>query len=78
MNQLVILLGGNIGNRHKNLTKAVEFIELELGEVVKKSSFYESEPWGYQDAYQYLNTVVIVKTKFSAIESLYVLLNRFL
>ncbi len=75
MNRLVILLGGNIGDKIPNLTKAVFLIESELGKVVLKSSLYESEPWGYDDAYQYLNAVVIVETFYSAKRCLDVLLS---
>lgn len=75
MNRLVILLGGNIGDKIPNLTKAVFLIESELGKVVLKSSLYESEPWGYDDAYQYLNAVVIVETSYSAKRCLDVLLS---
>lgn len=74
MNQLVVLLGGNIGDKVTNFTKAIYLIEEKIGKVVEKSSLYESEPWGYEDVYQYLNAVIIVKTNLSAKESLRALL----
>ena len=74
MNQLVVLLGGNIGDKISNFKKAICFLQDEVGEVVAKSSLYESEPWGYEDNYQYLNAVVVINTIYSANECLHKLL----
>lgn len=75
MHSLVILLGGNIGDRLSILNHAISKISAQLGEVVKQSSFYESEPWGYNDSFQYLNAVVEVQTNLAPQECLDLLLN---
>jgi 2-amino-4-hydroxy-6-hydroxymethyldihydropteridine diphosphokinase len=74
MNSAVILLGGNLGDRHSNIAKALSLIEVNAGSVIKKSRVYETEPWGFSDQPEYLNQVVEIKTNFSAEKLLNILL----
>ena len=63
MNQTYLLIGGNLGNREKNLEKARQLIAAEAGQVGKSSSLYETEAWGIQDQPPFLNQVLLVWTK---------------
>jgi 2-amino-4-hydroxy-6-hydroxymethyldihydropteridine diphosphokinase len=65
MNEVVLLLGCNIGDRHQNLCEAIKALGKEVGEIVKVSSVYESEPWGFECESSFLNQVVILNTKHS-------------
>jgi 2-amino-4-hydroxy-6-hydroxymethyldihydropteridine diphosphokinase len=59
-------LGSNEGNRFSNLQQALQYIELRIGTVEKISSFYETEPWGFEDETPFINQVIRVSTELSA------------
>lgn len=63
MNQAVLLLGCNIGDRIKNLESAIHALANDAGNIFKTSSIYESEPWGFDSENSFLNQVVIIETK---------------
>jgi 2-amino-4-hydroxy-6-hydroxymethyldihydropteridine diphosphokinase len=65
MNEVILLLGCNIGDRHQNLCIALEALSKKLGDVVKVSSIYESEPWGFECEELFLNQVVIINTEYN-------------
>ena len=58
-------IGTNLGNRENNLEEAVARIEEYIGQVLKSSSIYETEPWGFQAEDEFLNMVVKVETKLT-------------
>ena len=62
MNIVVLLLGGNQGDRMLLIRKAVEMITGEIGIITRKSSVYESEPWGFDSPNAFYNIVVEVHT----------------
>lgn len=64
-------LGSNIGNRTKNLELAISTIS-EHPEILvcAASSFYESEPVGYEDQDWFINQVVRIETSLSPYELL--------
>ena len=62
MEHIVYLaLGSNMGNRLANLKAAVSNLSPQLS-VKKKSSVYETPPWGVKDQAAFLNQVVIAET----------------
>ena len=63
-------LGTNAGNREENLTRAIEELSLALGNCILKSSFIETEPWGYNSENRFLNCAVSFETDKSPIELL--------
>jgi 2-amino-4-hydroxy-6-hydroxymethyldihydropteridine diphosphokinase len=58
-------IGTNLGDRKDNLEQAVKRIEEHIGPVMKCSSVYETEPWGFKAENQFLNMVVKVGTKLA-------------
>jgi 2-amino-4-hydroxy-6-hydroxymethyldihydropteridine diphosphokinase len=59
MEKIIFLgLGTNLGDREKNLSMAVDRIGEEIGKVIRCSSVYETEPWGFQSENRFLNMVV--------------------
>lgn len=66
--QVILLLGGNLGNRVQNLSKALEALQQDVGTIQKKSSIYETAAWGITDQPNFLNQVVIIKTHLTAQE----------
>ena len=55
-------LGSNLGNKQATLLFAVEKLEY-LGHVSALSSYYLTEPWGYQSENLFLNQVVSLETE---------------
>ena len=70
MNKVVLLLGGNQGNRFELLRKAERLIVKDIGLIATKSSVYETEPWGFRDVNNFLNQVIVVQTEKSALDIL--------
>ncbi len=58
-------LGSNLGERHQNLDKAVEYLSQRL-RVTQKSSVYDTEPMGNPEQPRFLNMVCQVKTMLRA------------
>jgi 2-amino-4-hydroxy-6-hydroxymethyldihydropteridine diphosphokinase len=56
-------IGTNMGSRERNLDHAVEMVEEYIGPVVKSSSVYETEPWGFTAKGEFLNIVIKVQTE---------------
>lgn len=65
MEEAILLLGGNLGNRELALAQAMEKIEEQVGEITAHSSTYESEPWGFEDKNQFLNQAIKVNTQLN-------------
>lgn len=59
-------LGTNLGDREKHLSMAVDRIGEEIGKVIKCSSVYETEPWGFRSDDRFLNMVVKVRSCLSS------------
>ena len=61
--QLYLGLGSNLGNREWNLTEAIRLIGERIGEVIRQSSFIETEPWGFQSENSFMNAVILCQTE---------------
>ena len=55
-------LGSNIGNRKKNLEKAKYLLSFNKVDIIKVSSYYETESWPNKNFPKYLNIVIKGKT----------------
>lgn len=69
-NKVYLLLGSNMGARLQLLEDAIKNINLHIGEVVEKSSMYETAAWGKTDQPGFLNIAIAVNTLLSPIEVL--------
>ena len=69
-NQIFISLGSNLGNKKAKLLSAFDEIELLIGTIVSKSSFYESEPWGYSSNEFFVNCVIEIASELDAFQTL--------
>lgn len=68
--QVYLSLGSNLGQREENLRKAIRLIHERVGEVVKQSSFIETEPWGFESDHPFMNAAVLCLTEKSPREVL--------
>ena len=66
MNKIFLIVGGNLGNRKKNLQTAATFIDEQVGAIIQSSKIYETEPWGLTDQPAFYNQVHLVKSKLNA------------
>lgn len=57
-----LLLGADIGDKRTAFAKAKQLIGERVGRVVRESSLYESEAWGFESTTTFLNQVLEVAT----------------
>ena len=69
-----IALGSNLGDKEKNLCRALLLLTQQGVEVVRVSSFISTEPYGVTDQPQFLNAVACVRTSLAPLALLDVLL----
>ena len=69
-NKAYLLLGSNIGPRLGYMKEALKLIEETVGRIVRVSSVYESEPWGFKSEEHFLNCVVLLESTLTAEEML--------
>jgi 2-amino-4-hydroxy-6-hydroxymethyldihydropteridine diphosphokinase len=65
MNEVYLLIGGNMGDRMLHLNKAKEEIEKQCGQIIKQSSVYETAAWGVEEQAAFLNQVLEIQTDLS-------------
>lgn len=70
MNNVYLLIGGNVGDRLHNLQQAVAAIHRTCGPVVRQSAIYETAAWGKTDQQPFLNQALAVTTDLTAFQLL--------
>jgi 2-amino-4-hydroxy-6-hydroxymethyldihydropteridine diphosphokinase len=55
-------IGSNLGDRRNNCLKAVALLEAGGVKVLKRSSLYETEPWGVKEQPRFMNMAVEAET----------------
>ncbi len=60
MAQIYLSLGSNLGNRVEILENAQNLIEKRIGTITKTSSYYESEPWGFESDNPFINQIICI------------------
>ena len=68
--QVFLGLGSNLGDREHHLMEAIRLIGKRVGQVVRQSSFIETEPWGFDSPNRFLNAVILCETTKSPREVL--------
>ena len=64
-------LGGNLGDRIKNLRSAIELIKKISGvKILKISSFYETAAWGVENQPDFLNAAVKISSELEPLQLL--------
>lgn len=65
MNNVYLLIGGNMGNRLQNLHQAITWLGDDCGPVQQVSAVYETAAWGKTDQPAFLNQAVQLHTSLS-------------
>ena len=66
MNNVSLLIGGNMGDRMANLAAARNSINIDCGRIISASSIYETEAWGYKEQGSFLNQALVIQTPLEA------------
>jgi 2-amino-4-hydroxy-6-hydroxymethyldihydropteridine diphosphokinase len=66
MSTAYLLIGGNLGDRKENLSRAIELIIEQCGTVTNSSSLYETAAWGITDQPSFLNQALEISTTLNA------------
>jgi len=70
LKRIYLSLGSNIGDRERNLRKAVERLAAQDVRVLHTSRIYETEPVDYKDQAWFLNQVVEAETALFPVQLL--------
>ncbi len=62
MHVVYLGLGSNLGERERYVAEAVARIGERVGQVVRQSSLYVTEPWGFRSVHPFVNAVVCCQT----------------
>lgn len=62
MHTVYLGLGSNLGIREQHMADAIDRLRERVGEVVRQSSLYVTEPWGFRSEHQFVNAVVCCHT----------------
>ena len=63
METCYVLFGSNMGDKNQIFAQACLFINNRCGRIVKVSSAFESEPWGFEAEEWFLNRVIVLETE---------------
>ena len=74
MSTAYVALGSNLGDREENLRNALVHLAANEVQVVKVSTFIETEPYGVTDQPGFVNAVCQVETELEPLEPLRLLL----
>ena len=70
MAEVYLLLGSNMGDRLKNLDKALKLIDFRCGAVTSQSAIYETEAWGMKEQQAFINMAIAIQTNLSPLNLL--------
>lgn len=74
MNKAYLLIGGNLGDRVRNLSEARERLQEACGTIRRMSALYETAAWGMGAQPDFLNQALLVETVLPPTELLHRLL----
>ena len=63
--QVILSLGTNQGQKLQNIEKCIAFLHNEVGTIIKVSSLYESDSWGFKSD-SFYNCAVVMHTNLPA------------
>jgi len=64
--RLYLLLGGDDGDVMSSFFRAEESIAVNIGKIIRRSSLYQTEPWGFVSDKYFFNQAIEVETSLSA------------
>lgn len=55
-------IGTNLGDKERNIARAISLIAEKAGRVTQQSSLIATEPWGFESGNKFLNACVEIET----------------
>lgn len=65
MDNVFLLIGGNLGNRLNNIKIAEGLIAKKIGSIAQKSNIYQTAAWGNNKQPHFLNKIIICSTNLT-------------
>ena len=62
LHTVYLSLGSNLGHRRRNIRQAIGRIGELIGTVERQSALFETEPWGFNSDYPFINAAVCCTT----------------
>ena len=69
MENVILALGSNLGDRAQQLDLAKTLVEQRAGKIVRCSKVYETEAWGFEGK-AFLNQVIVIETEAAPLDLL--------
>ncbi|MEW6419399.1 MAG: 2-amino-4-hydroxy-6-hydroxymethyldihydropteridine diphosphokinase [Nitrospirota bacterium] len=66
-------IGSNLGDREKNCLRAIRLLQQKGITVSKRSSLYDTEPWGVKNQPRFINLAIEIETELEPKELLRIL-----
>jgi len=67
---IYLSLGTNLGSREDNLERALQLLQEQVGELLRRSSVHETAPWGFESPHMFLNLCVCMATSLLPLQLL--------
>lgn len=58
-------LGSNLGDKEALLNQAIAYLKKQIGNIVSRSAFYHTAPWGFESENEFLNAAVCCRTSLT-------------
>jgi 2-amino-4-hydroxy-6-hydroxymethyldihydropteridine diphosphokinase len=75
MNKVYLILGSNQQQPKKQLLIAQKYIADKIGLILRNSSLYQTAAWGNTQQSDFVNQIIIVQTKLTALQTLETILS---
>jgi 2-amino-4-hydroxy-6-hydroxymethyldihydropteridine diphosphokinase len=63
--RIILLIGGNLGDRELLLKRCRNLIELLMGQIIRSSSIYQTQAWGIEEQAAFLNQAIEIQSPYS-------------
>jgi 2-amino-4-hydroxy-6-hydroxymethyldihydropteridine diphosphokinase len=70
MHEIYLSAGGNLDNTAEKFERLFSLLQSRVGEIVRKSSYYQSEAWGFESENLFINIALCLQTELSPFELL--------
>ena len=68
---IFLSLGSNLGNREATINQALDLLATKVGPLIKRSSFFYSQPWGFDSTNEFCNLCASFETSLSPLDLLH-------
>ena len=70
MHQVFLSIGGNLNNTEEKFERLFSLLQERVGKITLESSYYQSDAWGFESEYPFINIALEIQTELSPFELL--------